>query len=230
MSDEANSPGGDERATEAEANEADRKRRQKLEELVRRRAEHAAQQADAPAPAPAPAVPAQDDRRAKLREFLDRNREGDAGAAAGGRRGELLRRALQNRRDGGRSDGGNPDGAGGLLRRLRAGAGDEQGGGGKEGDRPLLRRLRERAGNEGQRGGSGSGMGDGRLLQRLRDMAGEAGRGGASEREAELEEQIRRLEAELKNLRDNEAGEASSSERPADERPRRLRSAVRRND
>jgi hypothetical protein len=205
MSDKANSTDDNDNNVRDQATDADRKRRSKLEELLRRRAEHAPQQLETPsAPAPGPTA-GQGDRRAKLRELLDRDRESGTGDR-GGLRGELLKRALQNRRDGGRGDGA------------------------KNGNGGLLRLLKERANNEERRGGAG--VGDGRLLRQRGERAGVEGRGGGSDREAELEERVRRLEAELKSLRGEipEPGEASSSDRPADDRPRRLRTAVRKDE
>jgi len=205
MSDEAKSTDDNDSNAQDQATDADRKRRSKLEELLRRRAEHASQPLETPsAPAPAPTA-GQGDRRAKLREFLDRDRERGTGDS-GGLRGELLKRALQKRRDGGRGDGA------------------------KNGEGGLLRLLRERTNNEERRGGAG--VGDGRLLRQLGERAGVEGRRGGPDREAELEERVRRLEAELKNLRGEipEPGEASSSDGPADDRPRRPRTAVRKDE
>jgi len=207
MSDNANSTDDNDGKVQEQATDADRKRRAKLEELLRRRAEHASQQPETPsAPAPDPTpTPGQGDRRAKLREFLDRDRERGT-ADGGGLRGELLRRALQNRRDGGRGDGA------------------------KNGEGGLLRLLRERGKNEQPRGRAG--VGDGRLLRQLRERGGVEDQRGGSDREAELEEHVRRLEAELKGLRGEmpEPGEPSSSDRPADDRRRRLRTAVRKDE
>lgn len=206
MSDETNSTDDNGSNAQDQVSDADRKRRSKLEELLRRRAEHASQQLETPsAPAPGPTA-GQGDRRAKLRGFLDRDGERGTGDSGGGMRGELLRRALQNRRDGGRGDGA------------------------KNGEGALLRLLRERSNKEERR--RGIGVGDGRLLRQLGERAGVEGRRGGSDREAEFEERVRRLEAELKSIRGEipEPGEASSSDRPADDRPRRLRTAVKKDE
>jgi len=186
---------GDENSTAVPATETDEdKRRAKLAELARRRAEQAPRMPAVGGDAPAGQ---QTDRRARLRELLDRDDgrgDGDSGGrerlfdqgvgrGGGGLRSEILRRALQSRLRGGRDERGDADGGAG----------------------PLLRRLMETdGGGEERRGGS---EGRGRLLRRLQERGfGGEGRRGGSDREAELEERVRSLEAELKRLREAGGG------------------------
>jgi len=146
-------------------------------------------------------------RRAKLEEL--RRRREEAGprteilppvrpsqAGPGGDRRTKLPESSGRAGDGGGNTGGS--GRGRLLERLSGG------GAGGDGDlRGKLLRAALQKRRTGQSGQGASDTGEGPLLRRLKERGGlGGGQRGGSDREAELEERVRRLEAELKSLRE----------------------------
>lgn len=175
------------------------KRLAKLQELRRRQAETPSGMPTGAAPAPV-REGSDDGKRGKLRELLNR-RGGGGGAAGGGGQGGPL----------GRGGGGGGAGGSGAGRQLGRGgglgfgkAGESEGGGdGAGGGRGefLRRALEKRRGGDAEQGG-GKGTG-GALLRHLIERGGIGeGRRGGSDREAELEERVRRLEEQLASLRE----------------------------
>lgn len=153
------------------------KRLAKLQELRRRQAETPSGMPTGGAPAPVRADP-DDGKRGKLRELLNR-RGGGGGAAGGGGAGRLLGRGFGKA---GEAEGGRDGAAGGRGEFLR-------------------RALEKRRGGDAEQGG-GQGAG-GALLRHLIERGGIGeGRRGGSDREAELEERVRRLEEQLASLRE----------------------------